>query len=497
MIRTKIISTLGPATSTLDTLLRLFEAGTNVCRLNFSHGQLPDHLLLLQAARTAAQQHPDPIAILGDLGGPKIRLGPIADQDGTGGMPIAVGDLLHIQRDPITGAAGRVSTTYPHFVDDVRVGDRILIEDGLLRFIATDKTPDEILCTCTVGGVLQTAKGINLPNTPVRTPSVTEHDWQCVDWAIENNLDYLALSFVRHADELHRLRQHLQQHRSNIRIIAKIEKSEALQHFDAILDAADALMIARGDLGVEIDIAQVPVLQKSLIRRCRRAGKPVIVATQMLQSMIENPTPTRAEVSDVANAIYDGTDAIMLSGETSIGKYPVAAVHLMNHIARVTEADLDAAAHLLHRESHEKPNSLPTAVAAGVWQTVHDLQARLVAVWSPTGDTARIFSQQRFAVPVVALSNDPLALRQMALSYGILPRPMTSPPDFSTFIAQVDPFIRDQHLANAGDRIVLVAGATRGMPGIANAVIIHTLGASPGSATMIPGSPEVVELERQ
>src|SRR5438045_254836 len=342
MIRTKVVATMGPASSEPDVLKRMIEEGLDVCRLNFSHGDLGEHEKILAVIREVASQCEQTVAILGDLGGPKIRLGKIEDADGTGGMPIAVGDVLHFVRDPIVGRNLRVSTTYPHFVDDVKVGDRILIEDGLIRCVAIDKNPNEVLATCTSGGVLKTGKGVNLPSTSVSIPSITDRDWQCVDWAIEHDLDFLALSFVRRPEDLTQLRDHLQSKRSAIDLIAKIEKSEALAQIDEIIDVSDGLMIARGDLGVEMDLAQVPIIQKDLIHRCQLAGKPVIVATQMLQSMIEQSSPTRAEVSDVANAIFDGADAIMLSGETSVGKYPAASVHVMNHVAEVTEEYLVA-----------------------------------------------------------------------------------------------------------------------------------------------------------
>ena len=328
---------MGPAVSKVETIVSLFEAGADACRLNFSHGSLDDHLAMLRNIRQAALQHDHPIALLGDLCGPKIRLGQINDIDNTGGSPINVGDELVIQRKPLVGQNKRVSTTYPGLIDDVKVGDRVLIEDGLLRFVCTDKSADEMRCRCTSGGVLKSSKGINLPNTRVSLPSITERDWQAVDWAIDNDLDYLALSFVRRADDIQLLRQHLRNRVSDIHLIAKIEKAEALGDIENIVEASDGLMIARGDLGVEMDVAQVPIIQKELIRRCRGAGKPVIVATQMLQSMVEQSSPTRAEVSDVANAIFDGTDVVMLSGETAVGKFPLGAVHIMSHVCEVTE----------------------------------------------------------------------------------------------------------------------------------------------------------------
>jgi pyruvate kinase len=491
MIRTKIVATMGPAVASVDTLLSLFQAGCDVCRLNFSHGELAGHLNTLRLIREAAARHDQPIAVLGDLCGPKIRLGKIADQDGTGGMPVAVGDEVVVQRATIVGAAGRVSTIYEHFLDDVQVGDRVLIEDGMLKFLCTDKTYSELRLRCTVGGVLKSSKGINLPNTKVSIPSITDKDWECIDWAIENNLDYVALSFVRKADDLNLIRQHLVNKVSDIHVIAKIEMAEALREIDAILEASDGLMVARGDLGVEMDLADVPIIQKDLVRRCQVAGKPVIVATQMLQSMIEQASPTRAEVSDVANAIYDGTDAVMLSGETSVGKFPVGAVLVLSHVAEKTETYL--AANPTPRDGRgprSKTLPLSAAVAAGVWQIVQDLKVKLVVVWSQTGATARIFSKTRFNVPVVALSNDHRALRQMALHYGVIPQEMMPPDDLGSLIRAVDQMVQERRFASPGDRVVIAAGASLGTPSTMSGIVIHTVGeawlgaATPGDASV-------------
>jgi len=495
MIRTKIVATMGPACSDPEVAYRLFEAGTDVCRLNFSHGSLDDHMLVLRNIREAAARFRHPIAVLGDLCGPKIRLGKVADVDGTGGMPIKVGDELIIQRQPIEGANGRVSSIYPHFVDDVQVGDRILIEDGLLRFVCTGKTYNEVHCACTVGGVLKSSKGINLHNTVVNIPSITDRDWECADWAIENQLDYLALSFVRRADELHLLREHLRNRVSDIHLIAKIEKAEAMQHIEAILDASDGLMIARGDLGVEMDVAQVPIIQKELIRRAQVSGKPVIVATQMLQSMIEQASPTRAEVSDVANAIFDGTDAVMLSGETSVGKFPVGAVHTMAHVAEVTEDYLIRGGERRAAGVKTKMMQFSAAVAHGVWQIVQDLNVKLVVVWSQTGATARIFSKNRFAVPIIALSTDHRALRQMALHFGVVPQEMSRPETIDELIEGVDRLVQEQGYAITGERVVIVSGSSLGTPGTLNGFIIHTVGEawSPSPVT-VQAPPVQVEV---
>jgi pyruvate kinase len=390
-------------------------------------------------------------------------------------MPVVVGDEIILQRQPIRGADKRVSSTYPQLIDDVKVGDRVLVEDGMIRFLCIDKSADELRCRCTMAGVLKTAKGINLPGTQVSIPSITARDWECIDWAITNNLDYLALSFIRRSDEINAVREHLRGKGSSIQLIAKIEKSEAVSNIDSIIEAADGLMIARGDLGVEMDVAEVPIIQKDLLRRCQAVGKPAIVATQMLQSMIEQSTPTRAEVSDVANAIFDGTDAVMLSGETAVGKFPMAAVSTMAHIAQVTEDYLDRTNTRLP-DLKLKHLQLSAAVAKGVRQMASDLQAKLIVVHSQSATTSRIFSKCRFPVPIIALSSDPSALRRMALQYGIRPMEMARCGDLFELVAQVDRLVRKTQQAAAGDRIIVVAGSTVQIPGTMNGVVVHTVG---------------------
>ncbi len=480
MIRTKIIATMGPACGSVDVLLKLFEAGANVCRLNFSHGTLDEHLLQLRHIREAAARFDQPIAVLGDLCGPKIRLGKIADVGGTGGLPVEVGDTLVIQRAEIVGniidGEKRVSSIFKGFVDDVQVGDRILVEDGLIRFVCVEKHRDEVHANCTVAGVLKNNKGINLPNTFVNAPSITDKDWECANWAIENDLDYLALSFVRSADDLNHLRDHLTKQHSGMHLIAKIEKSEAIKQIDQIIDASDGLMVARGDLGVEMDVAEVPILQKDLVRRCQAAGKPVIVATQMLQSMVDAASPTRAEVSDVANAIFDGTDAVMLSGETSVGKFPVVTVHTMSHVADVTERYLTQQGSGKEPALKLKTMQTPAAVAKGTWEIVKALEMKLVVIWSQSGATARIFSKMRFPVPIMALSSDHRALRRMALHYGVVPQEMAPPDDIKQMVADTDQVLLSRKYAKLGDRIVIVAGAAMATPGTLNGLFLHTVG---------------------
>src|SRR4051812_32427137 len=476
MIRTKIVATMGPAVAEVETLLELFRAGVDVCRLNFSHGSLDDHLLMLRKIREAAARHDQPVAVLGDLCGPKIRLGKVKNVDGKGGMLIAVGDELVLQRAEVEGENGVASTTFPQLIDDVQIGHRVLIEDGLLRFLCVDKNYNQLTLKCTDGGVLKSAKGINLPDTTVNTPAITDKDWRDADWAIEHDLDYLALSFVRSADDLSLLRQHLLNKVSDIHLIAKIEKPEGVHNIDAIIDNCDGLMVARGDLGVEMDVAQVPIIQKDLVRRCQAAGKPVIVATQMLQSMVEESSPTRAEVSDVANAIFDGTDAVMLSGETSVGKFPVETVRTMAHIAEITEEYLDTIPPKSEPTMKLKTLQVSSAMAKGVWQIVQDMRLRLVVVWSQTGSTARLFSKLRMGVPILALSSDHRALRRMALHYGVIPQEMPPPETITDLIAWVDRFVRARGMAAAGERIVIVSGLSMSTPGTMNNLVIHTVG---------------------
>ncbi len=487
MIRTKIVATLGPAVADAARIRALLIAGVDVCRFNFSHGTLQEHETLLHLVREQAADLDLPIATLGDLGGPKIRLGEVDEANEPGGMLIDVGDPLTVVRHPVVGRGGVVSTSYPAIVDDVGVGDRLLIEDGLLRFVCVGKTQDHLSLQCSAGGVLKSRKGVNLPNTSLTLPSITEHDWECVEWAARHGLDYLSLSFLRRARDLVDLRHHLAKRSASTLLVAKIEKAEAVRDFDGIVLAADAVMVARGDLGVELDVARVPIIQKDLIRRARRAGKPVIVATQMLQSMVEHSSPTRAEVSDVANAVFDGADALMLSGETSIGRFPVGAVHTMAHVAGVTEQYLardpghtpyaraiDSS--LSHEPAGDGSDDLGHAAAHAARRMVDELACRLVVVYSKSGETARLFAKQRFPVPVVALSDDPRVLRQVNLHYGVLPLAMPLPPDVRRLIDDVDACLQERELAAEGDRIVLVAGRALGAPGSMNGILVHIVG---------------------
>jgi len=468
--RTKIVVTLGPACSSPEVLSKMIDAGVAVARLNFSHGTLEQKKQYLDAIRSCAKR---PVAIMADLCGPKVRIGTIAGA----GMPPAAGDVVTIQREPIVGHDFIISSNYACLVDDLQVGQRVLIDDGNIRMIVTEKSANEIKAQVTHGALLLSNKGLNLPSTHVNLPSITEKDWRDVDFAIEHKMDYVALSFVRSADDVRQLRKYLESRGSKMHIISKIEMPQAVKDLAAIVEASDGVLVARGDLGVEMELTQVPIIQKDIVHAAHEAGKPVIVATQMLQSMVDNPTPTRAEVSDVANAILDGADAVMLSGETAVGKYPVGAVHVLTEIASHTEA------YIVRKGATPLPPKLlqmvhhrTAAIAHGAKAVVEDIDAKMVVVWSQAGGSARYISKHRFGVPVVALSTDPAAVRRMALYYGITPLQATIPGHFDDLPLLVDEICAQHKLAEPGDRVVIVAGAPLGIIGVVNSLSVHTVG---------------------
>ncbi|MBC8551325.1 MAG: pyruvate kinase, partial [Candidatus Brocadiales bacterium] len=337
MIKTKIIATLGPSCNKPDILEPMIDHGVDIFRLNFSHGTLDGHAQSLKILNDVRAQHRHTTAVMGDLCGPKIRIGRIQPD----GDILREGDEVCIVQGEEQGNIDRFSTNYECFSQDVEVGQRVFIDDGQIALRVIRKDGDQTVCEVVVGGPLHSNKGINLPDTTIGIPSITERDWECVDWAIQHKVDFLALSFVRSAEEINLLKNHLNEAGADIKVVAKIETPQALTHLESIIQASDAILVARGDLGVEMDLAEVPIIQKKITLICRRLGKPVIVATQMLQSMIDSPVATRAEVSDVANAIMDLTDAVMLSGETAVGKYPLKAADTIRRIARVTENFVD------------------------------------------------------------------------------------------------------------------------------------------------------------
>ncbi|MGC8551307.1 MAG: pyruvate kinase [Phycisphaerae bacterium] len=469
--KTKIVATLGPACANPELFNQMAHTGVTIARLNFSHGSVETRLQYLQTVRQAQSQYP--VAVMGDLCGPKIRLGKVAD----GGMQAATGDQITIQRDDVIGANGILSSNTPCLVDDVQIGQKVLIDDGMIRMLVVDKLPGRIICQVTHGGLIQSNKGLNLPNTRLSIPSITDKDWTDLDWAVNQDLDYIALSFVRSSDDINAVRQFLDRRRSNIDIIAKIEMPQAVDDLPAILDAADGVLVARGDMGVEMELTSVPLIQKQIVAAAHDAGKPAIVATQMLQSMLDNPSPTRAEVSDVANAILDRADAVMLSGETAVGKYPLESVQTLRDIAERTERYM-----VQHNIEVEPPKLLQlthhrtAAIAHGARLIAKDINARLVVVWSQAGGSARYLSKNRLPMHVVALSTDPAAVRRMALYYGVMPMRMDIPRHFDDLPGMVDDLVKRFGWAQPGERILIAAGSPLGTAGATNSLSVHTVG---------------------
>jgi pyruvate kinase len=472
MIRTKTLATLGPATSSPEMIEALVAAGVDAVRLNFSHGTLEEHGRTLTQVRKVAAHLETPVAIVGDLSGPKIRIGRI---DGTDAM-LEQGASLVIQREPILGNATRLSTTFPALIDEAAVGDRVLINDGLIALVVEARRPDELHLRCLIGGLLSDHKGVNLPDTQLTIPALTDKDHQDAAWAIEQQLDYLALSFVRRADDVSDLRRILDGHCSDIQIIAKIEKPQAIDELDAIISAADGILVARGDLGVEMDLARVPILQKDMTRRCQAVGKPVIIATQMLQSMIDSPTPTRAETTDVANAVLDRTDAVMLSAETAVGRYPIESVQTMQRICSETEKYLDQVVPVAMEWHGQDDLPITSSLASSARSLAESLRPPLLAVWTQSGASARLLSKQRFNCPIIALTEHSRTCNKLALHYGVTAVLTTCPPDTVAMLDCLDDILRARQWAREGDHVIVIAGTHFEHTGGNNALLIHEVG---------------------
>ena len=472
LLRTKIVCTIGPASRSPEMLAKLIAAGMNVARINFSHGDQAVHAENIARIREASAQAGKPIAILGDLQGPKLRMGIMQE----GGVPIDTGETLILTTDPITGAPGRVPVQYEHLPDVVEPSDRILIDDGLLELVVTAVEGKEITTTVVTGGILSSNKGLNLPRAALSIPAITERDRENLAFAIEQGLDWIALSFVRTADEVWDLKASIRtlsafDHQTPV--MAKIEKPEAIANIDAIIAAADGIMVARGDLGIEMSPEDVPMLQKMIIAKCNAAGKPVITATQMLDSMIRNPRPTRAEASDVANAILDGSDAIMLSGETASGKYPLEVVQTMTRIAAVVEADKSRRGE--HRLDAKPGRTFAEAVAHASVETALDLSA--TAIVSPTigGRTARVMSKFRPPCPIVAVTPNPLAQRELCLFWGVYPLLSQRAATLDAVINEAVETAQRAGFVNEGDVVVVTGGTVEGASGTTNLMKVHLI----------------------
>jgi pyruvate kinase len=454
--RTKIVATLGPASSSETTLSALVDAGTDVFRLNMSHGDHDGHRETYHRARAAAAGAKRTIAILADLCGPKIRVGQLQDE----AIQLEEYAKVVVTTRDIMGEPGLIPCGYRCLAADVSPGSRMLMDDGLLELLVESVEETEIHCQVIRGGTLRERKGINLPNVRVSAPSLTEKDRQDAAFALELGVDFLALSFVRQGQDIKDLREVIHSHGSKVNIIAKIERPEALDNIDDILKEADAIMVARGDLGVELPPEEVPLIQELLINRARHFNKPVIVATQMLESMVNHALPTRAEVSDVSRAVRHGSDAVMLSAETAAGRYPVAAVYMMDRIARQTEAHmmLKGRYGLLGRvEDQDRPLPVASAVARSVSLLTRDLKIKAVVVISKTGVTAAIVSATRPAAPVLAVSWENDAVGRMNLMWGVMPK-LAEQQAISDPEELCRSMVLESGMASIGEQVLLARG---------------------------------------
>ena len=471
MPHTKIVATLGPASDAEPVLRQLVEQGVDVFRLNASHGTLAEHDARIAAVRAEAQRQGTLAAILFDLQGPKIRLGDFTG----GGCLLRAGDEFTITAEHVMGNCARASTTYAGFARDVRPGDRVLIADGAvaLEVVASDGT--SVRTRVITGGHVGSRKGINLPGANISLPSLTEKDLRDLDFALGRGVAMVALSFVRTAGDVRALRARIAGHAASV--VAKIEKPQAWENIESILDAADGVMVARGDLGVEMELEKVPRIQKSIIRRARRKGKFAITATQMLESMVEHATPTRAEVSDVANAIYDGTDAVMLSAETSIGKYPVEAVSVMERIAVETERALGAGGF------QEQPPAISAGGTAGIvadaaWRAAREAKVAAIVVFTSSGSSARLISRYHPPVTIYAITPSDAVARQLTVNYGVTPVLAPAVGSTDEMLRQMDRLTIERGYLRYGDLVVFVAGQPVGRPGTTNLMKLHRIGDS-------------------
>ena len=470
--RTKIVATLGPATSEVDVIGRLARAGADVFRINFSHGDNEQRKMLFDNIRAVEAEMQQPLGIMGDLCGPKIRVREITG----GSVLLGEGQEIVIQRADILGTARRISTTLEELAQQVRPGQTMLLDDGKIRLeIVEVISPDEILCRVTQGGMLAGSKGVNLPGTQLKISAITEKDRADIEWIAALDFDYVALSFVQVADDVLELRRLLDAAGCQARIVAKIERPQAIENIDAIVSAADVVMVARGDLGVEMDLPSVPVAQKRIARLCQLKGRPCIIATQMLESMTTSPTPTRAEVSDVANAALDLADAVMLSGETAVGKYPVAAVRMMDRIVAEMQSYHDQDREIGPIQVLHVPQTV-ASLARAVQEITAAQPIAAIAAFTISGSTVRILSKQRPHCPILGISPELAVVRQMCLYYGVQSMQAGLVEHTTDVLELAARFAVDQGVAEPGDNIIVISGRPLGKTGVTNTLVVHTVG---------------------
>ncbi len=471
MRKTKIICTLGPSTDDPAILRELMLSGMDVARINMSHQSHDAHRARIEMVKTLRDELHRPVAILIDTKGPEIRLGTFAEK-----VTLQAGDSFTLTTEPVEGTAERASVSFAGLPGDVQAGSHILIDDGLIDLIVRQTTDTDILCEVQNGGVVSSNKGINVPGAALSMPFMSERDKADIAFACEIEADFIAASFTRRASDVLQVRQELERHHNHtIRIIAKIENAEGVDNIDDILKVSDGIMVARGDMGVEIALEEIPSIQKTLIHKGYNAGLQVITATQMLDSMMKNPRPTRAETTDVANAIYDGTSAIMLSGETAAGAYPVESLRTMARIAERTERDINYKKRFSSRELQDAPN-VTNAISHATVTTAHDLGAKAIITVTKSGTTARMISKFRPDCPIICCTPTPSVLRQMNLSWGVIPLMAEEKTNMDElFDHAVDCAVGAGYLAS-GDLVVITAGAPLGISGTTNLLKVHLVG---------------------
>lgn len=470
MRRAKIVCTLGPATSSPERIGELIDAGMDVARLNFSHGDHQDHLSLFQTVRSEAERRGRAVAILCDLQGPKIRVGRFE----AGKIELRAGDEFTITTSEVMGNDKRVSTTYEGLPQDCRVGDHLLLDDGLIALAVTDIDDHEVKTVVVTGGTLSNNKGINLPNVEVSAPALTEKDRSDLAFAVRLGADFVALSFVRRPEDVQLAQKLATVGDQHIPVIAKIEKPQAVDHLEDIIDVADGIMVARGDLGVEMGPEKVPLIQKRIIDATNNRGKLVITATQMLESMMSNPRPTRAEASDVANAVLDGTDALMLSGETAAGKHPIEAVRTMSRIITEIETSPVYRKRLNMTEFELKVPASAIAHAAVI--AAQRLDLRIIAVVTGSGGAARLMSEHRPEARIVAMTPDEKTYRRLAPYWGVTPLMLPLAATTDELLLSVEQSLRDHNLASPGESVVVTAGLPVGAGVSTNMLQLHDMG---------------------
>ncbi len=472
MRKTKIVCTIGPSSESLENTKKLISAGMNVARLNFSHGDYEEHGNRIKVIRQASQELNKTVAILLDTKGPEIRLGKLKEEP----IDLVQGEYITLTTEEILGDINRVPVTYKELPSDVSVGATILIDDGLIGLTVLDIQGTEIKCQIVNSGQIKSKKGVNVPGVAISMPGLTEKDISDIKFGIEVGVDFIAASFVRRASDVLEIRELLERHDArHIHIISKIENQQGVDNLDEILEVSDGLMVARGDLGVEIPAEEVPLVQKQMIEKCNRAGKPVITATQMLDSMQRNPRPTRAEASDVANAIFDGTDAIMLSGETAAGKYPVESVQTMSRIAESAESALHYR-EIFTKQANAQQTSVTEAISQAVANSALDLEAKAIVTSTESGYTARMVSKYKPKSPIIAVTPVEQVLRRLQLVWGVIPVKGVSASTTDEMFEIAVQGALESGLVRLGDTIVIMAGVPVGRSGTTNLIKIHNVG---------------------